>query len=191
MPKPAAMRFLPSTTLPEIILIEPDVFRDDRGFFLESFQLAKYRAGGIGGPFVQDNHSRSVRGTVRGLHAQLGAHPQGKLVRVVQGAIFDVAVDIRRGSPTYLRSVTYEISAENFRQVYIPPGFAHGLCVLSEIADVEYKCTDYYDPGSELCVRWDDPTIAIVWPSITPILSNRDRNAPTLAEIEPQFPQVA
>ncbi len=182
------MRFIPSSILPEIILVEPDVHRDTRGFFLESFQVDKYRAGGIAGPFVQDNHSRSTRHTIRGLHAQLGARPQGKLIRVVQGAIFDVAVDIRRGSPTFLKSVSYEISADNFRQLYVPPGFAHGLCVISEIADVEYKCTDYYDPSSEICVRWNDPQVAIVWPTDQPILSGRDQVALTAAEIEAQLP---
>ena len=132
------MRIVP-TALPEIVVVEPDVYRDPRGFFLETYHASKYKEGGIDAVFVQDNHSRSSGGTVRGLHAQWH-HPQGKLVRVLQGEIFDVAVDIRRGSPSFLRWVGVELSAENFRQIYVPPGFAHGFCVVGESAEVEYKC---------------------------------------------------
>ena len=138
------MKFI-ATELPGVTVIEPDVFRDDRGFFLESWRADKYAAGGIEATFVQHNHSRSARGTVRGLHAQR-RHPQGKLVRVLAGAVLDVVVDIRRGSPTWLNWISLELSAENFRQLYVPPGYAHGICVISQFADLEYQCTDFYDP---------------------------------------------
>ena len=138
------MRFRP-TAMPDVILVEPDVHRDARGFFLETFHARKYAEGGIPGPFVQDNHSRSVKGTLRGLHAQR-QQPQGKLVRAVEGEMFDVAVDIRPSSPTFGRWVGVRLSGENFRQLYIPPGFAHGFCVLSDVVHVEYKCTDFYAP---------------------------------------------
>lgn len=174
--------------LPEILLIEPDVYRDPRGFFLETYQAQEYRAAGIAGTFVQDNHSRSVHRTVRGLHAQ-SQRPQGKLLRVLHGEIFDVVVDIRRGSPRYLKWLSVILSADNFRQVYIPPGFAHGLCVTSEYADVAYKCTDYYDPSDELNILWNDPAIGVVWPTVDPLLSDKDRRAPRVAEVEAQFPQ--
>jgi dTDP-4-dehydrorhamnose 3,5-epimerase len=170
------------TSLPGVILVEPSVFRDARGFFLETYQRERYAEGGIRADFVQDNHSRSVAGTLRGLHAQR-LRPQGKLVRAVEGEIFDVAVDIRRGSPTFGRWVGEVLSAENFRQLYVPPGFVHGFCVLSETAQVEYKCTDYYAPGDELSVVWDDPEIGIDWPIGTPVLSAKDAAAPRLSEI--------
>jgi len=153
------MKFI-ETDIPGVIIIDPQVFRDDRGFFLESFHHKKYRAGGIDATFVQDNHSRSQRGTIRGLHAQFN-QPQGKLVRVIEGEIFDVAVDIRRGSPTFGKWIGVRLSAENFRQVYIPPGFAHGFSVTSDVAQVEYKCTDFYDPLSEISIQWNDPDLAI------------------------------
>ena len=137
------MKFI-QTELPGVVIVEPDVFRDARGFFLETFHAARYRQGGIPYDFVQDNHSRSVRGTLRGLHAQR-TRPQGKLVRAVRGEIFDVAVDIRPGSATFGKWVGGRLSEENFHQIFIPPGFAHGFCVLSELAEVEYKCTDFYD----------------------------------------------
>lgn len=181
------MRFVP-TELPGVVIIEPHIHRDTRGFFLESYHQGKYAEGGIPGPFVQDNHSHSVRGTLRGLHAQV-ARPQGKLVRAVAGEMFDVAVDIREGSPTFGRWVGVPLSGENFRQLYIPPGFAHGFCVLSERVDVEYKCTDFYDPQGELAVAWNDPAIGIRWPIAEPILSGKDAGAPRLADLRGRLPR--
>ena len=183
------MKFLP-TALPAVILVEPDVYRDGRGFFLETYHAAKYRAAGITSPFVQDNHSRSTRGTLRGLHAQR-QHAQAKLVRVLQGEVFDVAVDIRRGSPTFLRWVGVTLSAENARQLYVPVGFAHGFCVLSDSAEVEYKCSDFYDPSDELRILWNDPAIGVAWPVDTPILSAKDAGAQRLAEITDLLPSFA
>jgi dTDP-4-dehydrorhamnose 3,5-epimerase len=180
------VRTLP-TEVPGVVVVEPDVHQDDRGFFLETYHEEKYRAHGINGPFVQDNHSRSTGGTLRGLHLQL-RRPQGKLVRVIEGAIFDVAVDVRRGSPTFGRFVGVSLSADNFRQCYIPPGFAHGFCVVTAIAQVEYKCTDLYDPASEIGIAWNDPALAIPWPVREPLLSSRDRRHPTLAEIGDRLP---
>jgi dTDP-4-dehydrorhamnose 3,5-epimerase len=170
-----------ATELPGVTVIEPDVFRDDRGFFLESWRADKYAAGGIEATFVQHNHSRSTRGTVRGLHAQR-THPQGKLVRVLAGAVLDVVVDIRRGSPTWLKWISLELSAENFRQLYVPHGYAHGICVITQFADLEYQCTDFYDPRDELRIIWNDPSIGVRWPVSEPILSGKDREAATLAE---------
>ncbi len=175
------MRFLP-TAIPAVLVIEPDVFRDGRGYFLETYHAGKYREGGIEGLFVQDNHSRSVQGTLRGLHLQL-RHPQGKLIRVIEGEIYDVAVDVRRGSPTFGAFVAVVLSADNFLQCYVPPGFAHGFCVTTPVAQVEYKCTDIYDPASEIGIAWNDPAIAIPWPLSDPILSDRDRRHPRLADI--------
>ena len=183
------MRFLPAV-LPGVLVIEPDVYADERGFFLETYHCEKYRRGGIGCAFVQDNNSHSVRGTVRGLHAQR-RRQQAKLVRVLQGEIFDVVVDIRRGSPTFRRWCAVELSAANFRQCYIPPGFAHGFCVTSDVADVEYKCTEFYDPEDELCIRWDDPQLGIAWPGQDPILPLKDSRAPRLAEMEEFLPVFA
>ena len=171
------------TEIPGVVIIEPKVFRDDRGFFLESFQSEKYRAAGIDAVFVQDNHSYSVRGTLRGLHAQ-NPSAQGKLLRVIAGEVFDVAVDARRGSPAYGRHVTAVLSAENFRQIYVPPGLLHGFVVTSEIAQVEYKCTTFYRPDAELCVAWNDPDLAISWPIADPILSPRDIAAPRLRDVQ-------
>jgi dTDP-4-dehydrorhamnose 3,5-epimerase len=177
------------TELPGVVLVEPTVHRDARGFFLETYQAAKYRQGGIEATFVQDNHSRSVEGTLRGLHAQL-AHPQGKLVRAVEGEIFDVAVDVRRGSPTFARWVGARLSADNFHQLWVPPGFAHGFCVIRGPAQVEYKCTALYDAGDELVVAWDDPQIGIDWPLAgDPILSTRDRTAARLATVAERLPR--
>ncbi len=181
-----------ATDLPGVLLVEPRVHRDHRGFFLETYHRAKYAEQGLDATFVQDNHSRSAAGILRGLHAQ-GRHPQGKLVRAVEGSIFDVAVDIRRGSPTFGHWVGFELSADDFRQLYVPPGFAHGFCVLSDAAQVEYKCTDFYAPGDELTVLWNDPEIGIDWPVAEPVLSDKDRNAPTLAELAevgklPEYP---
>lgn len=169
------------TELPEVLLIHPDVHRDDRGFFVESFHAERYASVGIAEPFVQDNHSRSTRGTLRGLHAQV-SQPQGKLVRVTQGEVFDVAVDIRRDSPTFGRHVGVVLGAEDFSQLWIPEGFAHGFCVLSETAELQYKCTRPYDPSSELTIAWNDPEIAIHWPVDTPTLSEKDRAGFRLSE---------
>ena len=173
------MKFI-QTGLPGVLLIEPDVFRDARGFFLETFHARKYREGGIPYEFVQDNQSRSQRGTLRGLHAQL-RRPQGKLVRAVKGEIFDVAVDIRKGSPTFGKWVGATLSEENFRQIFVPPGFAHGFCVLSEIAEVEYKCTDYYDKADEIGVLWS--SAGIDWPVKDPLLSAKDAALPRLDQL--------
>jgi dTDP-4-dehydrorhamnose 3,5-epimerase len=170
------------TDLPGVLLIEPDVHRDARGFFLESYQYERYAEGGVTERFVQDNHSRSGLGTLRGLHAQL-KRPQGKLVRVIEGEVFDVAVDIRRGSPHFGRSTHALLSADNFLQLYVPPGFAHGFCVTSEVAQFEYKCTDFYDPADEVAIAWNDPEIAIPWPLRQPSLSAKDAVAPRLSEL--------
>ncbi len=169
------------TALPGVVLVTPRVFGDARGFFLETFQAERYDAAGIAGPFVQDNWSRSVRGTLRGLHFQ-EPHPQGKLVQVVNGAVFDVAVDVRRGSPTFGRSVGVELSGENKRQMWIPPGFAHGFVVTSDVADFLYKCTAPYRPEAECAIAWDDPALGIAWPLADPILSPKDAAAPRLAD---------
>ena len=167
------------TSLPGVLLIEPTVHGDARGFFLETFHADRYAHAGLTRPFVQDNASRSMRGTLRGLHFQ-EPHAQGKLVQVLQGEVFDVAVDIRRGSPHFGRWVGVVLSAENKRQIYVPPGFAHGFCVTSEYADFAYKCTDFYHPESERGIAWNDPDIGIAWPTSDPILSTRDRAAPRL-----------
>ena len=171
------------TALPGVILVEPIVHGDARGFFLETYHEKKHVAGGIRERFVQDNHSKSKRGTLRGLHGQ-ARHPQGKLVRAVEGEIFDVAVDVRRGSPHFGRWFGELLSAENFRQLYLPPGFIHGFCVLSDSAQVEYKCTDFYDQADEFSVLWNDPDIGIDWPIDEPLLSARDSAAKRLHEVE-------
>jgi dTDP-4-dehydrorhamnose 3,5-epimerase len=170
------------TELPGVLIIEPDVHRDGRGFFLETYHLRKYAEHGIADRFVQDNHSYSTRGTLRGLHAQR-ERPQAKLVRAVEGQMFDVAVDIRRGAPTFKKWVGVTLTGDNFRQLYIPPGFAHGFCVLSERVHVEYKCTDFYDASDEIRIAWNDPEIGIDWPIASPIVSARDESAPRLAAI--------
>ena len=177
------------TPIAGVVVIEPDIHADGRGFFLETYHAEKYSAHGIDGPFVQDNHSRSAGGTLRGLHLQL-RRPQGKLVRVIEGEIFDVAVDVRRGSPTFGRWVAATLSADNFRQLYVPQGFAHGFCVVTPIAQVEYKCTDLYDPDGEIGIAWNDPALAIQWPVREPLLSKRDRCHPTLAELVDRLPQI-
>jgi dTDP-4-dehydrorhamnose 3,5-epimerase len=176
------------TELPDVLVIEPNVHVDGRGFFLETYHADRYREHGIAAPFVQDNHSRSAARTLRGLHLQLH-RPQGKLIRVIEGEIFDVAVDVRRGSPTFGRWVSVRLSAENFTQCYVPPGFAHGFCVLSPVAQVEYKCTDLYDAQSEVGVAWDDPALGIAWPVANPVLSIRDSRHPTLAELTKTLPE--
>lgn len=183
----ASVRIRP-TALPDVLIIEPDVKRDARGFFLETYHAEKYRQAGLSVTFVQDNHSRSVHGTLRGLHAQRH-HPQGKLVRVVQGEIFDVAVDIREGSPTFGHWVSVTLAADTFLQCYIPPWYAHGFLVTSEVAEVEYKCTDFYDAADELTIRWDDPMLAIAWPTSSPILSAKDRDAPRLGDLTGRLPR--
>jgi dTDP-4-dehydrorhamnose 3,5-epimerase len=175
--------------LPGVILIEPDVFRDPRGFFLETYHRQKYEQGGVPDTFVQDNHSRSMRGTVRGLHMQI-RRPQGKLIRVLQGEIYDVAVDLRRGSPTFKKWEAFTLSADNFRQLYVPPGYAHGFAVTSEIAEVEYKCTEFYDPGGELGVRWNDAELGIPWPVDKPILSAKDAALPLLRDAMDRLPGI-
>ena len=171
------------TAIPDVKLIEPKVFGDDRGFFLESFQADRYaQQAGITLPFVQDNHSRSARNVLRGLHFQR-SKPQGKLVRVVRGEVLDVAVDIRRGSPTFGNVVAEILSEDNKRQLWIPPGLAHGFVVLSETADFEYKCTDYYDPSDEGSLIWNDPDLNIDWRVTDPILSAKDAQGLRLAEL--------
>ena len=169
------------TPLSGVLILEPRVFGDSRGFFIESFQVERYRDAGIDLTFVQDNQSRSTKGVLRGLHFQRTA-PQGKLVRVSRGAVWDVAVDIDPQSPTYGQHVGVELNDENHRQMWVPPGYAHGFCVLSEVADFEYKCTDYYDPSDEGCISWDDPQLNINWPITNPILSSKDQNGLPLNE---------
>jgi len=167
------------TAIAGVLIIEPKVFEDARGFFLESFHATRYAEAGIQSPFVQDNHSNSAKGVLRGLHFQK-QYPQGKLVYVTSGIVFDVAVDIRPDSPTYGKWVGATLSADDHKQFYLPPGCAHGFCVLSDRADFHYKCTDYYHPEDEGSIRWDDPDIGIQWPGAEPILSTKDANAPFL-----------
>lgn len=174
-----------ATRLPDVLIIEPKVFGDDRGFFYESFNARAFaEATGCTLPFVQDNHSRSTRGVLRGLHYQI-EQAQGKLVRVTAGEVLDIAVDIRRSSPTFGQWVGVRLSAQNHRQLWVPPGFAHGFVVLSESADFLYKTTDYYAPPAERCIRWDDPQLAIDWAlDGAPILSAKDRNGKALHEAD-------
>ncbi len=174
-----------TTKIAGVMLIRPDIHRDRRGFFQETFHRRKYGEGGVGCDFVQDNMSRSVRGTVRGLHYQL-KQPQGKLVFVLQGEIFDVAVDIRRRSPTFGRWTGARLSGQNRHQLFVPPGFAHGFMVLSETAEVYYKCTDFYRPDDEYGIFWNDPAIGIEWPDCGAVLlSDKDRKLPLLARAVP------
>jgi dTDP-4-dehydrorhamnose 3,5-epimerase len=173
------------TALEGVLILEPKVFGDERGFFMESFNQRVFdEAVGRHVDFVQDNHSRSARGVLRGLHFQLPPHAQGKLVRVTQGSVFDVAVDVRRGSPTFGRWVGVELSGTNHRQFWIPAGFAHGFLVTSDSADFLYKTTDYYAPQAEGAVRWDDPAVGVQWPldGRPPLLAPKDAQAPLLAE---------
>ena len=171
------------TKLKGCVIIEPRIFGDDRGFFLETFQAARYeQEAGIDLPFVQDNHSRSARGVLRGLHFQK-TKPQGKLVRVVLGEVYDVAVDVRKGSPTFGEWEGVILSEDNKKQFWVPPGFAHGFVVLSDTADFEYKCTDYYDPSDEGSILWSDPDLNIPWPVANPVLSNKDESAKRLVDI--------
>jgi dTDP-4-dehydrorhamnose 3,5-epimerase len=178
------MKILPSS-LPEILIIEPSVFQDERGFFMETYQQRRYSEAGIESIFVQDNLSRSVRGTLRGLHYQV-KHAQAKLVQVIEGTIFDVALDIRRGSPYFGQWTSVHLSDENKRQLFLPEGFAHGFCVLSESAQVVYKCTDFYAFEDEGGVLWSDPALAIGWPISEPLLSEKDSQLPCLADIPPK-----
>ena len=177
------MNLVPSPVLPEVIIIEPDVFGDNRGFFMEMYHRQKFIQAGIESTFVQDNRSLSKKGTLRGLHYQI-SRPQGKLVWALKGEIFDVAVDIGRNSPTYGQWTSAVLTEETKVGLYIPPDYAHGFYVLSEEAEVFYKCTDFYSPEHERCIRWDDPNLAIDWPTTEPILSDKDREAPLLKEAE-------
>jgi dTDP-4-dehydrorhamnose 3,5-epimerase len=182
------MNVLP-TDIPDAVIIEPKTYTDDRGWFREAWNAMRYSAAGISADFVQDNISSSRRGVLRGLHIQ-NPHSQGKLVSVPHGAVFDVAVDVRSQSPTFGRWTGAELSAENGRQLYIPEGFAHGFVVLSETALFSYKCTEYYDPASEMCVMWNDPDIAIAWPISNPIVSAKDAAGVRLRDLAPaQLPQ--
>ncbi len=169
------------TDLPGVLLIDPVVFKDSRGFFMETFHQKKYAEAGIDHAFIQDNYSHSTRGTLRGLHYQL-KHPQGKLIYVITGEIFDVAVDIRQGSPGFGKWVGQYLSGNNKRQIFVPEGFAHGFCVISETADVLYKTTDLYNPDDEYGVLWSDSTIGIDWPVEVPIVSDKDKQFPGLKE---------
>lgn len=177
------MKVTPTDSLPDVLIVDPAVHRDERGFFVETYHYPRYRQAGIDVTFVQDNHSRSARGTLRGLHWQVAPHPQAKLIRVLAGEILDVAVDIRESSPTFGRWAAVTLSADNFRQLFLPVGFAHGFLVLSEMADVEYKCSDVYDRGAERGLMWNDPALAIDWPVADPILSQQDRTHPPLAAL--------
>ncbi len=173
------------TALEGVKIVEPDVFRDARGFFLETFQARKYVEGGILASFVQDNHSHSRLGALRGLHYQL-KRPQAKLIYVVRGEIFDVVVDIRRNSPSFGKSFCAVLSSRNFLQIFVPEGYAHGFCVLSEEADVIYKCSDFYNPGDEYGILWSDPSLEIAWPVKDPILSSKDAAYSLLRDVPPE-----
>jgi len=178
------MKILPSS-LPEILIIEPSVFQDERGFFMETYQQRRYTEAGIESIFVQDNLSRSVGGTLRGLHYQV-KHAQAKLIQVIEGTIFDVALDIRRGSPYFGQWEGVDLSDENRRQLFLPEGFAHGFCVVSESAYVLYKCTDFYAAEDEGGILWADPDLAIKWPISEPLLSEKDSQLPCRADIPPE-----
>ena len=176
------------TSLPGVLLIEPKVYADTRGFFMETYHAADFRARGIDATFVQDNQSRSVRGVLRGLHYQ-EPNPQGKLVRCTRGALYDVAVDIRVGSPQFGKWTATELTEENRRMLWVPPGFAHGFCALSDVADLVYKCTEFYEAQSDRSIVWNDPDIGIAWPIPKPTLSPKDAEAPRLkdAKLLPRF----
>lgn len=181
---------LHATPLPGVSVIEPQVHRDARGFFLEVFHAAKFADIGLDVAFVQDNHSLSHEGTLRGLHLQTPGE-QGKLVRCTEGRVFDVAVDVRRGSPTFAKWFGVELSSDNFLELWIPPGFAHGFCVLSARAQIEYKCTALYDPSADFAIAWNDPEIGVEWPVASPQLSPKDAAAPRLREIEERLPRYS
>jgi dTDP-4-dehydrorhamnose 3,5-epimerase len=174
------------TAIADLIIIQPTIFDDTRGFFFESYNQQEFKVHGITVNFVQDNHSKSVKNTLRGLHYQINPG-QAKLVRVVVGEVFDVAVDIRFGSPTFGQWLGAKLSAGNKKQVFIPAGFAHGFCVLSDVAEFEYKCSEFYSPNNERGIRWNDPDLNIKWPVEQPILSEKDRNNPAFKEIERYF----
>lgn len=180
------MKFSPSKILPEVLLIEPDIFKDNRGYFLETYRAKKYSEHGIPAQFVQDNRSQSIRGVIRGLHYQINM-PQAKLIWVVDGEIMDVAVDIRKGSPAFGKWTSAILSSDNFHQIFIPEGFAHGFCVISKTATFMYKCTNYYDPESERGILWNDPFLGIEWPVSQPILSEKDKKNPSLQEIPEEY----
>lgn len=172
-----------TTVLPGVLIIEPKTFSDTRGFFLETFQSERYTKAGITQPFVQDNHSRSQHGVLRGLHFQR-TRPQGKLVSVSRGSVFDVTVDINPQSPTFAEHVALELNDDNHLQIWIPPGYAHGFCVLSDVADLHYKCTDIYNPADEAGIIWNDPDVNIAWPEHTPLLSAKDQQLPRLRDLK-------
>ena len=177
------------TEIPSVLILEPKVFGDSRGFFTELYQADRYANSGIPSRFVQDNLSRSARGVLRGLHIQ-NPKPQGKLVTVLQGAVLDVAVDVRVGSPTFGRHVTVELNDQNRRQVWIPRGFAHGFVVRSEMVDFFYKCDEYYSPADELVLKWDDPKLGIDWDCAAPQLSQRDRDGSPLTKLIARLPKL-
>lgn len=178
------------TALKEVLIIEPDVYGDKRGFFMETYNQVRYQKAGISQVFIQDNLSFSVKGTLRGLHFQIN-QPQAKLVQVVSGEIFDVAVDIRKGSPTFGKWAGVHLSSETRRQMFVPAGFAHGFCVLSETALFLYKCSDLYAQADEGGILWSDPAIGIEWPITDPIISDKDNRLPSLSALQPyQFPRV-
>ncbi|MGD2185600.1 MAG: dTDP-4-dehydrorhamnose 3,5-epimerase [Desulfobacterales bacterium] len=174
-----------STDIEDVLVIEPQVFNDDRGYFLETYQVRRFKSAGIDNTFVQDNLSFSIKNTLRGLHFQV-THPQAKLIQVISGEIFDVAVDIRSESPTFGHWVGIHLAAHQKQQVFIPEGFAHGFCVLSDTAQVIYKCSDYYYPDDEGGILWSDPTIGIDWPLKHPITSDKDNQLPCITEIPPE-----
>ncbi len=176
------------TTLPGLIALEPTIHGDSRGWFQETYRRDVLAGLGITDDFVQDNHSHSSKGVLRGLHFQVGDRPQAKLVRCARGAILDVAVDIRRGSPTYGQWEAWQLDDETGRQLYLPMGFAHGFVVISDVADVVYRCSDYYDPEGDAGIRYDDPTIGVKWPSGPQTVSDRDINAPLLADVADSLP---
>jgi len=181
-------QFKPQRALPEVVLIEPKGFGDDRGWFMETYKRSDFEANGIGPEFRQDNHTRSTtKGVLRGLHYQKDPMAQGKLVRCLVGAIYDVAVDIRKGSPTYARWVGVELSAESRQILWLPAGFAHGFCTLSDISEVVYKATAEYSPAHDRGIRWNDPTVGVRWPVKSPVLSPKDAEAPLLAEADNTF----
>lgn len=181
------MKFV-KTELPGVIAVEPDVHGDSRGFFLETFHKERYAQGGIDATFVQDNHSKSKGGILRGMHMQL-ERLQGKLVRVVEGEVFDVALDVRRGSPTFGKHISVLLSADNFKQLWIPPGFAHGFYVTSDSAQFEYKCTDFYHPEKELTIAWNDPDLGIAWPTRNPSVSDKDAHGTLLKDLHDVLPE--
>ena len=185
----ANMEFI-QTEIPDIILVKPNVIEDHRGFFMESYHIKKFKIGGINCTFVQENHAKSVQNTLRGLHFQV-QYPQAKLLRCLKGKVFDVAVDIRQDSPYFGKWVGEELSEENRYQLYIPEGFAHGYYVMSETAEIAYKCSEIYHPQDEQGIRWNDPEIAINWPSQNPILSENDKALPMMADSDFKTSQTA